>query len=181
MNPEITAILDEARAQIARGLEPDTTALEQRVRALDPSALPRLRRLLAVHRAKRTLSTASPAPKPRPRAAPPAYRAKPTIAANMAVRARTRGDAVVLEWDAARGVASWELRLGERRDARSPYVDRETTQLTEPRVELELSELPLRVSLVGRNASGRIVQRALVSGLTRSNWGQKWQQRASAS
>jgi hypothetical protein len=181
MNPEIATILDEVRAQIARGLEPDADALEQRVRAVEPKALPQLRRLLAVHRAKRTLGGPPPAPKPRPRAAPPAYRAKPTIAANMVVRARAHGDAVVLEWDAARGVGSWELRLGERRDARSPYVDRETTQLNESRVELELSELPLRVSVVGRNAGGRIVQRALVSGLTRSNWGQKWQQRASAS
>jgi len=182
MNPEVAAILGEVRAQIARGLEPDAAALEQRVRAVEPKALPQLRRLLAVHRAKRTLGAPPPSPPPpRPRTAPPAYRAKPTIAANMAVRARAHGERVVLEWDAARGVDSWELRLGERRDARSPYVDRETTQLTEPRAELELSELPLRVSVVGRNASGRIVQRALVSGLTRSNWSQKWQQRASAS
>ena len=182
MNPEVAAILGEVRAQIARGLEPDAAALEQRVRAVEPKALPQLRRLLAVHRAKRTLGSPPPsAPLPRPRTSPPTYRAKPTIAANMAVRARARGDSIVLEWDAARGVDSWELRLGERRDARSPYVDRETTQLTEPRAELELSELPLRVSIVGRNASGRIVQRALVSGLTRSNWSQKWQQRASAS
>lgn len=183
MQQEVAAILDEVRAQIARGLDPDADALEQRVRAVEPKALPQLRRLLAVHRAKRTLG-APPlqAPPPqRPRATPPAYRAKPTIAANMAVRARAHGEAVLLEWDAPRGVGSWELRLGERRDARSPYVDRETTQLDEPRIELELSELPLRVSIVGRNASGRIVQRALVSGLTRSNWGQKWQQRASAS
>jgi hypothetical protein len=112
---------------------------------------------------------------------PPEYRAKPTIAANMAVRARAHGETVALEWDAARGVDAWELRLGERRDARSPYDDRETVQLTQPRFELNLSDLPLRVSVVGRNASGRIVQRALISGLTRSNWSQKWQQRASAS
>lgn len=182
MNPDIADILGEVRTQIARGLEPDTDALEQRVRAIEPKALPQLRRLLAVHRAKRTLGVPPPSPPaPRPRAAPPTYRAKPTIAANMAVRARPEGEAVVLEWETARGVDSWELRLGERRDARSPYVDRRTTQLTEPRVQLELSELPLRVSVVGRNASGRIVQRALISGLTRSNWGQKWQQRASAS
>jgi hypothetical protein len=182
MNPELADILQEVRAQIARGLQPDADAFEQRVRAVEPKALPQLRRLLAVHRAKRTLGAPPPSPPPpRPRAAPPTYRAKPTIAANMAVRARARGEVVVLEWDAARGVVGWELRLGERRDARSPYVDRETIQLTEPRAELDLSELPLRVSVVGRNTAGRIVQRALISGLTRSNWGQKWQQRASAS
>jgi hypothetical protein len=99
----------------------------------------------------------------------------------MAVRARAHGDAVLLEWDAARGVAAWEARIGDRRDARSPYVDRETVALDEPRIELQLTELPQRVSIVGRNASGRILQRALVSGLTHSNWGQKWLQRASAS
>jgi hypothetical protein len=182
MQHEVADILDEVRAQIARGLEPDVAALEKRVQALDPKALPRLRRLLAVHRAKRTLrEPPTPAPAPRPRAAPAAYRAKPTIAANMAVRARAHDDAVVLEWDAARGVGAWEVRLGERRDARSQYVDRETVQLAEPRYELDLTDLPLRVSVVGRNPGGRIVQRALISGLTRSNWSQKWQQRASAS
>jgi hypothetical protein len=97
------------------------------------------------------------------------------------VRTRANGDAVALEWDTPRGVDAWEVRVGERRDARSQYVDRETVQLTEPRFQLELTDLPLRVGVVGRNASGRIVQRALISGLTRSNWGQKWQQRASAS
>jgi hypothetical protein len=182
MHQELADILDEVRAQIARGLEPDAVALEKRVHALDPKALPRLRRLLAVHRAKRSLrEPAQPMPAPRPRTAPPAYRAKPTIAANVAVRARAHGDAVVLEWDAARGLATWEVRVGERRDARSQYVDRETVQLAEPRYQLELTDQPLRVSVVGRNASGRIFQRALISGLTRSNWSQKWQQRASAS
>ena len=182
MQQEVTDILDEVRAQIARGVEPDAVVLEERVRALDPKALPRLRRLLAVHRAKRSVrEPPRPAPAPRPRATPPAYRAKPTITANVAVHARAQGEAVVLEWDAPRGVGAWEVRVGERRDARSQYVDRETVQLPEPRYQLELTDLPLRVSVVGRNASGRIVQRALISGLTRSNWSQKWQQRASAS
>src|SRR3954452_13477056 len=108
MNPDIAAILHEVRAQIARGLEPDADAFEQRVRAVEPEALPQLRRLLAVHRAKRTLGAPPPSPPPPlPRAPPPTYRAKPTIAANMAVRARARGDVVVLEWDAASGVAAW--------------------------------------------------------------------------
>src|SRR5436305_11516248 len=82
MSQELADILHEVRAQIARGLEPDAEAFEQRVRAIEPKALPQLRRLLAVHRAKRTLGAPPPsAPPPRPRAAPPAYRAKPTIAA----------------------------------------------------------------------------------------------------
>jgi len=54
-------------------------------------------------------------------------------------------------------------------------------QRAEPRYQLELTDLPLRVSVIGRNAGGRIVQRALISGLTYANWRQKWQQRASAS
>src|SRR3954452_17908473 len=130
MHQELADILDEVRAQIARGVEPDAAALEERVQALDPKALPRLRRLLAVHRAKRSLrEPPRPAPAPRPRTATPAYRAKPTIVGNMAVRARADGDAVVLEWDVARGVDAWEVRVGERPDARSAYVGRETMQL----------------------------------------------------
>ena len=178
MDGDLKTILDEARAQIARGLEPDVAALEARVRAVDPLALGRLRRLLAVHRAKRSLAQPTgPVPRP-PRTA---YRAKPTVSANMSVRARAAGDGVALEWPAAAGVRTWEVRIGERRDARSPYVDRETVALDAPRLELSLTELPQRVSIIGRNATGRILQRALVSGLTSANWSQKWQQRASAS
>jgi hypothetical protein len=177
MDGDLQTILDEARAQIARGDEPDVAALEERVRAVDPSALGQLRRLLAVHRAKRSLAEPPAASQPR-RAV---YRAKPTISANMNVHARAAGDAVALEWAAAAGVRAWEARIGERRDARSPYVDRETLALDAPRLELRLTDLPQRVSITGRNAAGRIVQRALVSGLTSANWTQKWQQRASAS
>ena len=46
---------------------------------------------------------------------------------------------------------------------------------------IDASDQPQRVSLVGRNANGRIVQRALISGLTSSNWSQRWQQRPTAS
>jgi len=178
MDAQLKTILDEARAQIARGVEPDVAALEKRVRAVDPRALGQLRRLLAVHRAKRSLAQPI-APAPRPSRV--AYRAKATISANMAVRARAAGDGIALEWPAAAGVRTWEARIGERRDPRSPYVDRETLALDGPRLELSLDELPKRVSITGRNAAGRIVQRALVSGLTSTNWSQKWQQRASAS
>jgi hypothetical protein len=179
MNRELKTIFDEARAQIARGVEPDAAALEARVREVDPRALGQLRRLLAVHRAKRSLAQpAAPAPRPATRGA---YRAKPTISANMTVRARPAADGVVLEWPATAGARAWDVRIGERRDARSPYVDRETLSLDTPRLELPLTELPRRVSITGRNAAGRIVQRALVSGLTSTNWSQKWLQRASAS
>lgn len=181
MNPELAAILDDARAQIARGDDPDAAALEKRVRAVDPQALPQLRRLLAVHRAKRSLAAPQAAPVSRPPPRREVYRAKPTIAANIAVRARAAGDAVALEWDAQRGVARWEARVSERRDPRSQYVERDTLTLDSPRLELHLSDLPQRVSITGRNGAGRILQRALVSGLTRDNWQQKWQQRASAS
>lgn len=178
MDRDLKTILDEARAQIARGAEPDVAALEERVRAVDPRALGQLRRLLSVHRAKRSLAQPAATAARAPRVA---YRAKPTISANMNVRARAAGDAVALEWPAAAGVRAWEARVGERRDARSPYVDRETLALDAPRLELQLTDLPQRVSITGRNAAGRIVQRALVSGLTSANWSQKWQQRASAS
>jgi hypothetical protein len=184
VNRELDDILDEVRAQIARGGEPDVAAVEARVRAVDPSALPHVRRLLAVHRAKRSLAAPSRA-RPQPTAPErrrEVYRAKPTVSANMSVRARAAaGYTVALEWDAAKGVTRWEVRVGERPDARSPYTDRETASLDVPRVELPLSDLPQRVSIVGRNTAGRIVQRALVSGLTRANWNQKWQQRPSAS
>jgi hypothetical protein len=187
MHPELKEILDEARAQIARGDEPDAAALEARIRDVvapgGGDALRQLERLLAVARARRAVATAPapPPPPPAPKRRAEVYRARPTIAANMAVRARAQGDAVLLEWDAVRGVGEWDVRVADRPDARSPYTDRETRKLTEPRLELQLSDLPQRVSVTGRTATGRIVQRAVVSGLTTENWRQKWQQRASAS
>jgi hypothetical protein len=187
MHPELKEILDEARAQIARGEEPDAAALEARIREVvapgGGDALRQLERLLAVARARRAVATAPtpPPPAPAPKRRAEVYRARPTIAANMVVRASAQNDTVVLEWDAVRGVAEWDARVADRPDARSPYTDGETKRLTEPRLELQLSELPQRVSITGRNATGRIVQRAVVSGLTAENWRQKWQQRASAS
>jgi hypothetical protein len=37
------------------------------------------------------------------------------------------------------------------------------------------------VHLLGRAANGRLVRRAVISGLTRDNWSDRWQRRASAS
>lgn len=182
MRAELRTILDEARALIARGAEPDAAELEARIRALPEHerALDHLQRLLAVHRARRAVATPPRAPA-RPRAKPPAYRAKPTIASNMAVHARAAGDAVALEWQPMRGVTHWEAKVSERPDARSPYAERETLTLEAPRLELRLTDNPQRVHLFGRNAAGRTVQRALISGLTSANWSQRWQQRATAS
>ena len=188
VDPDLAAILDEARAQIAAGVEPDAAALEARIRAVvapgGGRALQQLDRLLAVARARRSL--ARPAPAGPATAAPsPArrreYRARPTIAANMAVRAKAEGEAVTLEWPSAANVASWEARISERPDPRDQYAEREVRALDGPRLELQLTELPLRIHLLGRASSGRLVQRAVISGLTALNWNQRWQQRASAS
>jgi hypothetical protein len=177
------AILDEARAQIARGVEPDAAALEARIGAVPggdaEQALAQLGRLLSVQRARALLVDPPEAPSPPPRR--PAYRARPTIAANIAVRARGTGETVTLEWDPAPVVASWEARVSERPDARSDSVERETLTLEAPRLELLLAVQPTRVHLFGRSANGRLVRRAVISGLTRDNWSQRWRQRASAS
>jgi hypothetical protein len=183
MTPELTSILDDVRAQIARGDEPDAAALEQRIRALPEHdrALAQLKRLLAVHRAKRSLAWPLVAPQPARPAQRTVYRAKPTIAATMAVRARAAGEGVLLEWDARPGVAQWDVRIAERPDARANYADLEQRTLDEPKLALQLGDRPQRVHISGRNAAGRVVQRALVSGLTGTNWSQRWQQRPSAS
>jgi hypothetical protein len=183
VHPEHRSILDEARRQIAGGREPDARELEARIRAVGDDAdraAEQLTRLLAVHRARQLVAAKPTPPTPPPRRRP-AYRATPTIAANMAVRARGTGETVTLEWDAPAGVASWEARVSERADARSEYVERETLVLDAPRLELRLGEQPQRIHLAGRNASGRLVRRALISGLTSDNWDRRWQQRASAS
>ena len=188
MHPDLQAILDEARAQIAAGLEPDADALAARIREVvapgGGRALEQLDRLLAVHRARRSLAAPAQPLASAAATAPPRrreYRARPSISANMAVRARAAGDTVALEWPAAQGVVAWEARISERPDPREQYIEREERTLDAPRLELELGELPMRIHVLGRTPSGRLVQRAVISGLTASNWNQRWQQRASAS
>jgi hypothetical protein len=187
---DLTAILDAARAEIAAGRDPDEQALAARIRDAGggAKALQQLQRVLTVQRARARLAApptpppAAPAAPARPRARAP-FRAQPTITGNMEVRrARTDGG-IVLSWDAAPAVTSWEARFSERADARSEYVVRETLTLPADAtsVELQLGELPQRVHLLGRAGDGRLVRRAIVSALTQDNWDDRWQRRASAS
>jgi hypothetical protein len=99
------------------------------------------------------------------------------------VRRRAAGDRLALEWDAAPAVARWEVRFSERPDARAEYVVRKELALPAgtTAVALPLGELPLRVHVLGRSRDGRLVRRAVVSGLTRAGWNERWLRRASAS
>jgi hypothetical protein len=185
--PAADAILDEARALLAAGADPDWKALRDRIRALglpagsQRDALRRLERLGAVQRARATVGRRPAAPSP---AAGPLQRkplrTRATITGNMEVR-RGAGDTLV--WPAERAVATWELRISERPDPRGDYEVRESGELPgeATSVELPIGDVPLRVHLLGRNQSGRLVRRAIVSGLTRETWSERWQRRASAS
>jgi hypothetical protein len=191
------AVLADARADVAAGREPDARALTERVRAAtrdlaagdaraartERAALQQLERVLAVHRAR--LRVGRPPALPAPAVSRPpraALRSRPTISGNMDVR-RAAGDVPGLTWNAVPSVASWEVRISERPDPRGDYDVRETLTLpgTATSVELPLDDVPLRVHLLGRNRAGRLVQRALISALTRETWNDRWQRRASAS
>ena len=130
-----------------------------------------------MHRARAVGSGARRSP-----AAPrtPLFKGRATITGNMDVR--RDGDAT-LAWRAEPKVTAWELRISERPDPRGDYEVRESGELPgdATSVELPLGETPLRVHLLGRDRGGRLVRRAIVSGLTRETWGDRWQRRASAS
>jgi hypothetical protein len=183
---EYAAIINDARSAIADGRQPDAMGLEARIRsvagapAAEEQALRQLERVLSVHRARSAIAR-PPEPPPPPRRA--AYRARPTLSGNMDVRRERRGDAFVLSWDAAPGVSEWEVRISARPDARRDYAERETLTRApnETSLELELGELPVRVHVLGRARNGRLVRRAVLSGLTRESWGDRLERRASAS
>ena len=187
---DLTSILDAARAEVAAGRDPDEKALEARIRNAGGGAkdLKQLQRVLTVQRARTRLASqpapppAAPAPPARPRART-SFRAQPTITGNMEVRRARTEDGIVLSWDTTSAITSWDVRFSERADARSEYVVRETLTFpgTATSVELALGELPRRVHLLGRANDGRLVRRAIVSALTRDNWDDRWQRRASAS
>jgi hypothetical protein len=75
------------------------------------------------------------------------------------------------------------VRFSERPDARADYEVRETLTLAPDAttVDLPLGDNPLRVHLLGRSRDGRLLRRAVISALTRSGWGERWERRASAS
>jgi hypothetical protein len=197
-----TTIIREARAHVAAGRDPNADALAARIRAAarrereaggDPAeidaaerrALKQLERIAAVHRARAALrrqpADLREAPRPGPRR--PALRVRATITGNMEVRAAEAADAVILRWDAAPSVVAWEVRVSERPGARPEYAVRETRELPGDATEakVELGERPLRVHLLGRGRDGRLLRRAIVSSLTRENWRDRWERRASAS
>ena len=180
----IDAILTEARAAVAAGASPDWKALRDRIRAAaatrreERDALQRLERVGAVHRARGVR------PEPAVATAPPRQplllRTKPTISGNMDVR---RAGEHVLAWKPLPAVEAWEVRISERPDRRSDYALREERTLPAATTELALSlgDTPTRVHLLGRGRGGKLIQRAIVSGLTRDGWSSRWERRATAS
>jgi hypothetical protein len=163
-------VLAEARAEIAAGRFPDVIALRARL-AGDADALARLDHVLAVHRARTRIArkvsdtTASDTSA--------RLRTKPSVTGDIDLR---RAGEFTLAWDAVPNVAEWEVRISERPDVRRDYVERDTRVVDRPSVELVLGDRPTRVHIVGR-ARGRLVRRAVISGLTRESWNDRWQKR----
>ncbi len=201
-----SAIVDEARAQVAAGREPALEMLEKRLRAAtrrarsagglpgeaeldraEGGALRQLRQVATVHRARALLvRDLSPAPVAAVRSTRPlraALRTRPTITGNLDVRRETGDGPFKLTWDGAPAVAAWEVRFSERPDPRGDYVVRETLSLppAETAVEVPLGDHPFRVNVVGRSRDGRPLRRALISSLTRAAWNERWERRATAS
>ena len=175
-------IIDEARALVAAGGTPDWKLLRDRIRALggdQREALRRLERVGAVHRARRSVAPKEAAPAPAP-SRPALLKSRATITGNMDVR---RGSGTTLEWRREAKVTTWELRISERRDRRGDYELRESGELPgeATSVELPLGDAPVRVHLLGRDRGGRLVRRAILSGLTLETWSDRWQRKASAS
>jgi hypothetical protein len=182
----LETIIGEARALVASGGTPEWKELRDRIRELGLSAAERkealrqLERVGAVHRARGSIArTAEAAPVVASRR-PPLLRGRATVTGNMDVR---RGEGDILAWRPERGVTAWELRISERPDPRGDYEVRESGELAgdATSVELPLGDVPIRVHLLGRDRGGRLVRRAIVSGLTRETWPERWQRRASAS
>jgi hypothetical protein len=176
---EYGRIIADARRVVARGGRVDAAAFERRIRAVggdhEEDALRKLAGVVAVHRARARFHGAPEAPPEPVRPARP-LRTRPTISGALDVR---RAREFVLAWDRDRAVASWEVRIAERPDVRRDYVEREPLELPADATELELplGDNPLRVRIVGRDARGRLVRRALVAGLTRDTWADRWQRR----
>ena len=177
-------ILREARAAVAGGGDPDWKALRDRIRGAAPDeparkdGLAQLERIGAVHRARRARPAQAPA-KAAPRSA--ALRTKPSLTGDLDVRRERQGDVFELSWPAQASVERWEVRIAERSGAKTDYVPLESHELpgSATRFTLPLGDVPLRVHLLGRSRNGRLVRRAIASGLTLASWDERWQRRPS--
>ena len=141
-----------------------------RARALDPSR----------SRRGRPPAGAAGATAPRRKV----LRARPTLTGNMDVRREKRGDAFVLAWDAAAGVAKWEVRISERPDARQRLRRARDADARGKRDDARAAaRRPLGCACTCSDAAatGDLLRRAVISGLTRDGWDERWQRRASAS
>ncbi len=197
----LAAIVAEVRADVAARRDPAAVGAEARIRAAadrarargaasavthaEHDALEQLARVVSVHRARRRVSR-QPAPPRAPVAPAPrhgALRTRPTITGNMDVRPEARASGLALTWGEEARVATWEVRVSERATRSRDYVVRETLTLSaETRaVELTLGEDALRVHVLGRGRDGRLLRRAMVSGLTLESWDERWERRATAS
>jgi hypothetical protein len=166
----VDAVLAEARAEIAAGRFPDVVALRARL-AGDAEALARLDAVLAVHRGRARLATKVSDTLVSDTSV---LRTRPSVTGDMDVR---KVGEFRLEWDAVPAVSSWEVRISERADARRDYVLRESVETTGSSIDLELADRPLRVHVLGRSRDRRLVRRAVVSGLTRDGWNDRWNRR----
>jgi hypothetical protein len=177
----VEGILREARAAVAGGADPDWKALRDRIRVAAPDeasrkqGLAQLERIGAVYRARRSRPEQTA---PRPAARSAALRTKPSLTGDLEVR---RADGYQLEWPAVPGVERWEVRIAERSGAKSDYVALESHELpgSTTMLALPLRDVPLRVHVLGRSRNGRLVRRAIASGLTRGSWDERWQRRPS--
>jgi len=186
---EHARIIDEARRRVARGEQLDEHAFEERIRSVSGAsgeqALRQLARIASVQRARTLLAAPPPthtAPAPPP-PRKPVLKTRPTITANMEVRRDRQAEGFVLAWTGESKVTAWDVRFSERPDARGDYIVREERTLPgeTTSVELPLGDSLFRVHLLGRDRGGRLVRRAIVSGLTRETWDDRWERRASAS
>src|SRR4051794_11919572 len=196
----LATILAEARAEVAAGREPDVTRLEARITAAGhrarsagtaPAAVDereayarrKLAGIISVGHARARLARepTPPAKRVTERGRRLTLPTKPTITGSLDVR-RAEGTGYQLVWDAVPTVTEWEVRFSERADPRSGYVERETFVLAaaDTSVEVPLGDNPFRVNVLGRGR-GRLQRRALISGLTREGWRERWQRRPSAS
>ena len=180
----LDAILRDARAAVAGGDEPDWKSLRDRIRGAAPDeaarrkGLAQLERIGAVHRARRSRPAQPPA-RPAPRSA--ALRTRPSLTGDLPLQRERRGNDYELAWAAEPGVERWEVRVAERSGPKSDYVPRESNELPGAitSVSLSLGDVPLRVHVLGRSRNGRLVRRAIASGLTQDSWDERWQRRPS--
>lgn len=111
-------------------------------------------------------------------------RVKARVSGSLLIEKRTLAEGFQLSWRSSSPIKRWSVQVACKEERERDYRQPTERQFdgSERQLVLQLDPALLyRIQVVGRSASGRAIERALIISATAENWEERWERRASAS